>query len=352
MLVPPRSGRQRSKAAQLVAAASMVSLVIAGSGAAFAEPAASAGPKLIALGSVPLGIAIDQQTDMIYVELFDGEVAVINGATNQVVTHISLGNLVDAGIAVDPIRNRIYVLTISGDSAVSVINGATNQVIRTIGSSTAQGRGIAVDPVTNRLYVSQQNADRLTVFKAGSGDVVKRIVVGKFPAAVAVDPTTDTVYVGHTTSGVRSRQEVINGKTNKVIQTISTGTNQSLSVDATTRQVYVAEGDGAGPALVYVLRTTPNGETTTITHKVHLGAGADPSSVAVDSSNHLVLVQEGASQNPSPHNKVAVIDGHTNAIVRHVLVRVNGDQLALNPTTHIAYTCDFTDEALALYRDA
>jgi DNA-binding beta-propeller fold protein YncE len=240
---------------------------------------------------------------------------------------------------------------------VSVINGATNQVVRTIGPSATAEAGVAVDPVTNRLYVSKPKVtttpgtDRLVVFNAGSGHLIKRIAVGKYPSSVATDPTTDTVYVGHATSGVPSPDEVIDGKTNKVIRKIGTGADPGFSVDPTTRQVFAA-GRDHGPAVVFVLRTTPNGKTTKITDRIHMGAGANPYDLAVDSSNHLILVSEGLSQNPSPHNKIAVIDGTTNQIVRTVLVGVDSGAIAVDPETHIAYTCDFHDDALAILRDA
>jgi DNA-binding beta-propeller fold protein YncE len=188
------------------------------------------------------------------------------------------------------------------------------------------------------------------VLRIGTGKVIKRIAVGKLPSAVEVDPTTDTVYLGHRDSGVSSPDEIINGKTNKVIQKIKTGVDPALSVDPATRQVYAA-ADATRPA-VFVLHTTPSGKTTKLTHRIHLGAGVDPYDVAVDSSNRLILVSENYSQNPSPKNKVAVIDGSTNQIVRTVLVGVDSGSIAVNPVTHIAYTCDFHDMALAIYRDA
>jgi DNA-binding beta-propeller fold protein YncE len=357
MFVRPGCGRLRSRTARLVAAASIASLVIAGFGneSAHGEPGRSAGPQLIKLAAIPEGVAVDQKTDMIYVELFDGDVAVVDGTTNKVVASISLGDLVPGAIAVDSTRNRIYVLSSTPRFGVSVINGTTNQVVRTIGASKTQESDVAIDPITNRLYVSKPSvskpgADRLIVFHAGNGKVIKRIVVGKYPLAVAVDPKTDTVYLGHTDSGVPSPEEIIDGKTNKVIQKITTGVDQSLSVDPTTRQVYVA--DGESPSLVYVLHTTRNGKKTKVTDKIHMGTGTSLTSIAVDSSNHLILVDEGFSQNPSPMNKVAIIDGTTDQIVRTVLVGVDTAEVAVNPKTHIAYACDFHDEALAIIRDA
>jgi DNA-binding beta-propeller fold protein YncE len=352
MNVRPRCAGPRSRTTASIAAASIVSLIVAGfgSGLALGAPSRSAGPTLIKLPSIPEGIAIDEQTDMIYVELFDGDVAVVNGTTNKVVTTISLGNLEPGAIAVDSTRNRIYVVSSGRGWAVSVIKGSTNQVMRTIGPSSTPEADVAVDPTTNRLYVSKPNANRLLVVNAGSGNVIKRMVVGKFPDSVAVDPTTDTVYLGHDTSGVPSPDEVIDGKTNKVIQKITSAVDQPLAVDPTTRQVYVA--NDATHTRAFVLRTTPNGKKTKVTAKIHLGTSTDPTAIAVDTSNHLILVQEGESQNPSPKNKLAVVDGNTNQIVRTVLVGVDSGELAVNPATHVAYTCDFHDRALAIYRDA
>jgi DNA-binding beta-propeller fold protein YncE len=336
----------------------MASLVIAGFGtmSAHAEPDRSAGPQLIQLGSPAVGIAIDENTDMIYVELYDGDVAVVDGTTNKVVASIPLGsagNLEVAGIAADSTRNRIYVISHgSSGSTVEVINGATNQVVRTM-VSTTQESGVAVDPLTNRLYVSRLNVNRLAVYRAGTGTIVKRITVGKFPTQVAVDPTTDTIFLAHAgAGGVQAQGEIISGKTNKVLRTLSTGDNQSVSVDPTTRRIYVTDGEGGSHPLLYVLRTTPNGKKTTIIDRIHLGLNADPTSVAVDRSNHLILVQRGYSASPGPQSNVAVIDGSTDHIVRKVLVGVDSSQIAVNPATHIAYTTTYPAQALAILRDA
>ncbi|MGH8980839.1 MAG: YncE family protein, partial [Acidimicrobiales bacterium] len=64
------------------------------------------------------------------------------------------------------------------------------------------------------------------------------VTVGTSPYGVAMDATTDTVYIANTGS---SSVSVIDGATNTVIATVTVGTEpRAVAVDATTDTVYVA----------------------------------------------------------------------------------------------------------------
>src|SRR5919112_1991383 len=87
--------------------------------------------NLIPVGKTPVGIAVDPNTNRIYVSNSNNNtVSVIDGATNRVIGDpIPVGEG-PFGIAVDPNTNRIYVSNyFSDNNTVSVIDGATNRVI-------------------------------------------------------------------------------------------------------------------------------------------------------------------------------------------------------------------------------
>ena len=83
--------------------------------------------NLIQVGKTPVGIAVDPNTNRIYVSNSNNNtVSVIDGATNRVIGDpIPVGEG-PRGIAVDPNTHLVYV-TNPGSNTVSVIDGATNK---------------------------------------------------------------------------------------------------------------------------------------------------------------------------------------------------------------------------------
>lgn len=127
----------------------------------------------VSVGDAPIGIAVNPNTNMIYVfNQLSNTASVIDGKTNAVIKNIQTG-MNPAGIAVNPNINKIYLVTRSTDEfeefGVSVIDGKTNAVVK----STAVGKGpisIAINPNTNKIYQANPGADtvsmRMTKFQS------------------------------------------------------------------------------------------------------------------------------------------------------------------------------------------
>ena len=76
----------------------------------------------ISVGDGPSGVAVNPDTDLVYVaDQNDDTVSVIDGETNSVVATISVGSF-PQGVAVNPDTNLVYVAN-SLDDTVSVIEG-------------------------------------------------------------------------------------------------------------------------------------------------------------------------------------------------------------------------------------
>src|SRR3989441_3162526 len=73
--------------------------------------------------------------------------------------------------------------------------------------------GIAVDVSTNMVYVANFFSNTLSVISGRNNTVVATIPVGSFPYGVDVNPTTNTIYVTNSGSGTVS---VISGSNNAV----------------------------------------------------------------------------------------------------------------------------------------
>lgn len=85
----------------------------------------------ISVGTQPLGVAVNQKTNTVYVSNYqDNSVSVINAATNTVVATVAVGKGPQAILAYTP-ANLVYVNNVT-DRTISVINGSTNTVVNTV----------------------------------------------------------------------------------------------------------------------------------------------------------------------------------------------------------------------------
>jgi YVTN family beta-propeller protein len=111
---------------------------------------------------------------------------------------VATGNEV-SGIAIDPVRNRIFTAnTLSGTAGtVSVIDGRTNQVQNWVAG--AQPTCLAVNPITGKLYVSINGSatnDTVVVFDT-LGNILKKLPVKKDPSSMVLDVDNDRLYVAN-----------------------------------------------------------------------------------------------------------------------------------------------------------
>ncbi len=140
------------------------------------------------------------------------------------------------------------------------------------------------------------------------------IQVGGFPTGIALDTATDTIYVGNGTTGTLS---LIDGKScnggnahgcNRHVTAVTAGVDPiGIAVDRTSDTVYVANASGT---VAVVDARHCNAANTSGCHvepaSVHVGV--NPQFLAVDEKTHTIYVANSVS------NTVSVIDGrHCNA---------------------------------------
>jgi len=150
-----------------------------------------------------------------------------------------LGGRSPQGVAVDPNTNRIYVAN-SGSNNVSVIDGASNTVVATVAVGS-NPRGVAVNPTTNHIYVTDNFSSNVSVIDGASNTVVATVAVGMSPQGVAVNPNTNRIYVanwGDDTVSVIEDNSFLRGDVN--------GDGQVSMVDAMLIAQYVAGLIGSG----------------------------------------------------------------------------------------------------------
>jgi YVTN family beta-propeller protein len=196
---------------------------------------------------------------------------------------------------------------ILGLATLLLISGLSPQAFpqRVIATIAVGNRPIylAVDPTTNRIYVSNQADDTVSVIDGTSNTVLAVVNVGHFPNGIAVNPKTNTIYVANLTSGTLS---IINGTT-LTTSTLWLGPNPAkVAVNTSTNRVYVTLENQNGALDVVDGRK----------HKIiaSIGLPPFPLSVAIDRRSNQVYVADflcGCGQ-------VSVIDGKTNEPVNTI----------------------------------
>ncbi len=144
-----------------------------------------------------------------------------------------------------------------------------------------------------------------------------QIQVGGFPTGIALNPATDTIYVGNGTTGTLS---LIDGKScnagsahgcNRHVTAVTAGVDPiGIAVDRSTDTVYVANASGT---VAVVDGRHCNAANTSGCHvePASVQVGVNPQFLAVDEQTHTIYVANSVS------NTVSVIDGrHCNATVR------------------------------------
>ncbi|MEO8680480.1 MAG: kelch repeat-containing protein, partial [Vicinamibacterales bacterium] len=122
-------------------------------------------------------------------------------STGNVATTLppTLGSIVL--IKVNSTLNRVYLGTSNGQ--VVVLDGANDSVVTTLNTgspSTTIGTQsyLAVDESNGHVYVADFNDDSMTIFDGTTNAELAVLGVGRGPTSVAVNSTTHRVYVGNT----------------------------------------------------------------------------------------------------------------------------------------------------------
>jgi|SRR5579859_6741407 len=213
----------------------------------------------------------------------------------------TLGTLFGRGggysrIGTNPKTDSIYV---AGDGAVDVWDSNGNLVATIpVGSAPV---GVAVNATSNKIYVANSFSNNISVIDGASNTVVATVTDPNAvaPVAVAINPTTNTIYVANSQS---NNLTVIDGATNTVMATFPVGTSPSdLDVDSQTNFIYVANAGNSqsgDPGNITVINGVTNATQTLTVPKAQ-----NPVAVAVNSATNKIYVANSVS------NNVTVING-------------------------------------------
>ena len=304
-----------------------------------------------------LGLGIAVWFTLTTLPCVQAQTTVPNGDPTVIAT-IPLGEPFGAGTfaaAVNPRTNTVYATNPGALSSpvgldceshdVSVIDGSTNTVLTpiTVGLNPF---GLAVNPTTNRIYVanaggagfdscSSEASYIVSVIDGATNSVVNTITVGLGPGFVAVNPKTNKIYVTLTGgccddgNGVA----VIDGSTDAVVKTVTVDLDPFIvAVNPRTNLVYVTH---AGDKITVI-----DGATDTV--KTTFSIGSEARAIAFDPNGKLLYV---AARNI---NQLAVVDASKNAVVQYIPVGRRPHGVVFNPASDRIYVTNRNDGTVSV----
>ena len=345
----------------------------------------------IPVGHSPYSIGVNPKTNEIFVTNrgfpIDGvittmtdsmSVSVINGGTNKVIKTLSVGNSPE-GIAVDPIRGTIFVAN-SGSYSISILKGSDDhfQVLAKVYLVSENFTALpqvynlatylAVNPETNKVYITSEDADVVSVLSVNystsknfesvkpdnqdkilvtgritpnqirqPGTTLPGIMVGSAPHGIAVDHSTDLIYV---TNQESDSITVIDGRTQIVVnKNIPVGTfPHVVAVNPITDKIYVTNWGTVdiNSSIVSVI----DGTTNRVIAKVP--TGNSPHSVVVNPKTNMAYVSN------EDDNTVSVIDGNTYKVVKSIEVGNSPADIVVNEASNLIYVANQDDDTVSV----
>ena len=248
--------------------------------------------RSMVVGSGPIGVAIDTFGTRLLPTVFvanhtDKSISFVDTSTNTVVGTVSLGDNLPLAMAVDPSTHTLYAAGASGSSSLdSVVDDYHRSLSLTLPISGFVKR-VAVDSSTHKVYAAGgQNLWEID----GTPTKVASFTDPTGTSAVAVNPATHKVYVTNdsTTAGVLS---VLNESTNSIAATVPVGKRPTgVAVDTSTNVIYVSNRSDNTVSII-------DGTTNTVTATVP--AGLSPAAITVDPATHTAYVINAGSNTVS-----------------------------------------------------
>jgi YVTN family beta-propeller protein len=194
----------------------------------------------VTVGTRPVGIALDEANNRIYVaNQQSGTISVVNATTFQVVDTFRppLGNV--WGLAIDPAARRLYVAiiknTIADFGGVEVLNADTGAFVAQVACGAEM---VAVNSRTRTVYATDFSGNAVSVIDGSGNAFSSAVPVGTSPRDLVVDETSGLVYVGNLGDGTVSIVDAAVTATAPTItaqpqsQTANVGASVTFSVSA------------------------------------------------------------------------------------------------------------------------
>jgi YVTN family beta-propeller protein len=328
-------------------------------------PVAATVSSTIPVGTAPSAIALDSAANKVYVTDFGtqptgsgtqfcsptgADITVIDGAT-EIPTSTSVpfgfvtGQNNPIAVALNPLNHTIEVVTMEWDVNLTG-KGCVHTIDRALSIDTSTflingfislwwdrgDAGIDVNQTTGSIYVTHAQYVSGQIIGIVDDIGVTTISVGTRPAGVAVNTTTNKLYVANSGS---NDVTVIDGTTNSVVATL-TDPNAvaplAVAVNSTTNTIYVANSQSNNLTVI-------DGATDSVTATITVGTS--PSGVDVEPQTNFIYVTNAGNSQTADPGSITVIDGKTNTATKLMDSKAkNPVAVAANPVTNRIYVAN------------
>jgi YVTN family beta-propeller protein len=229
------------------------------------------------------------------------------------------------GVVLNPATNKVYAVD-PAHKAVAIIDVAahTSRSVKVGDDPLA----IAVNSTSDRVYVLNTTSGTVSVLDGKTDTVVATVNVGKWPYVLAANPAENKVYVSNI---FRNAITIIDGATNTT-KTVNAGSADAMVIDAKRNKVFLL---GYEASSLLVLNGSDNSLSRMPVGAVHLwGIALD------DTSATLYVTRIG-------NGDVVAIDENA-----HTFTPIGSGQLpcavAVNAKTNTVYVANYGDDSVTV----
>jgi YVTN family beta-propeller protein len=313
--------------------------------------------KSIHLSKYCSKIAINSQTNEIYVLGSANRLTVIDGTSNSIKSNITFSSYY-SDFAIDSIRNRAFETKALPLGGLVIFDGKTKSVVSSL--DIGEAYGLAIDESEEKVYCAIYNTvnPSLTILNASTGIELTSIPVqlkGAMPGEVAINTENKQVYIIHpgnnSLSVFDAKNDVVKGTINleggkpqyivsspyqlRNIPIFPGGQPQTICVNPKTNEIYVT--DSKSDSLVVIDGITKKLKTV-IDIDADLGYSAISSAVsALNVNDNLIYL--------ATSNGIFVIDGSTAKVVDRIMPPsgefVRPYDIAFNPSLNLLYVTTY-----------
>jgi YVTN family beta-propeller protein len=273
----------------------------------------------------PLSLCWNAANNKVYCSPSLGDVLVIDGASNEVLQQILIGDRLKF-LTWDSIDNKLFGIGIIY-SRVIAISCSTHRIQAFI---PADGVDLTWNAINNKVYTT--NIHGVTVIDGATNQVLKNVPVGIEPWSIIWTPTNKVYCANY---NIRSSSvTVIDGATDEVLATVPVGRSPyALFWNATNNKVYCANYDNDTVTVI-------DGESNEVVAMVPVGRA--PRALVWNATNNKVYCANEVD------NTVTVIDGVTDEVVATVRVGTSPGALLWNPITNRVYCGNLGSDSITV----
>jgi len=231
-------------------------------------------------------------------------------------------------------------MTNSGYNDIAIINTLANKVEKTV---TVNGSpvGVAVNPTTNKVYITNEESRSVseidgkthTLLLGPHGDnlsrqnlynriIPKGFKVASGPSSIDVNPLTNKIYVGY---GISNKISVFDSNNYHLIKNIAVEAGiKKIAINPSTNKIYIANQDAKDISVV-------DGDSDSLMVNIPIRGG--PFDISIDPFGNIYVTSREL-------NILSVIDSTTDRIISTVAIYSNSSSLSVNQLTHKVYVAN------------